>query len=380
MLTGLAIIFLASIFLGTFALPAKYIKNYAWENTWGAFFFLGMLVVPVGLSTLLVKDLWPTLAQTESGTVMGVIALGALWGVGFCMWGFGLSMVGLSLGYALTMGTMALCGSMLPFFLGNADKAGTPGGMVVILGILVCILGVAINGMAGMKREKAAHAASSGLDKRTMLRGVIICVLAGLFSSGCNIAYHVGNLGKIDQVSVEKFGNPEWIKGLSVWTLVFLGGLISSFGYSAFRLTRNKTWKGFGVAESPRNLFLALLMALGHFACLFFYGLGGFYVGVLGSSVGFAIFQSGSVLVGNALGFLTGEWKTASAQSRSWLYRGLSVLILGIAVVSVGNYMISRADAETKPKLTATQPASQPAPLTPAAPAIPDAPQPEGQE
>ena len=46
-------------------------------------------------------------------------------------------MLGLSLGYALTMGTMALCGSMLPFFLGNAERASTPGGMVVILGILV---------------------------------------------------------------------------------------------------------------------------------------------------------------------------------------------------------------------------------------------------
>jgi L-rhamnose-H+ transport protein len=342
MLTGLVIIFIASIFLGTFALPAKYIKNFAWENTWGAFFFLAMLVVPVGLSTLLVNGLWSTLAQADTRTIIGVIALGATWGAGFCMWGFGLSMVGLSLGYALTMGTMALCGSMLPFFMGHAEKASTAGGMIVILGILVCIVGVAINGMAGMKREKAAHAAApAGTEKKNMLAGVIICVLAGLFSSGCNIAYHIGNLGGIDQVCVQKFGNPEWIKGLSVWTLVFLGGLITSFGFSAFRLTKNKTWKNFANPGAGMNIFLALLMAVGHFACLFFYGLGGFYVGVLGSSVGFAIFQSGSVLVGNALGFLTGEWKTASATSRNWLYTGLGVLIGGIVVVSIGNYMIS---------------------------------------
>jgi anaerobic selenocysteine-containing dehydrogenase len=81
----------------------------------------------------------------------------------------------------------------------------------------------------------------------------------------------------------------------------------------------------------------AMLMAMAHFACLFFYGLGGWKLGELGTSVGFAIFQTGSVLVGNILGFATGEWKNASVESKRWLYIGLAVLVLGIAVVSTGN-------------------------------------------
>ena len=76
--------------------------------------------------------------------------------------------------------------------------------------------------------------------------------------------------------------------------------------------------------DSKRNLTLALLMALGHFACLFFYGLGGWKVGVLGTSVGFAIFQTGSILLGNLLGFMTGEWKDAGAEAKKWMYGGLS--------------------------------------------------------
>jgi hypothetical protein len=339
MLIGMAWILVASAFLGTFALPAKYIKNYAWENTWGAFFFFAMLVVPVGFAALLLHGLWQTYAQVSGGVLFGVCALGFLWGCGFCLWGHGLARLGLSLGYALTMGTMALCGSMLPFFLGNAQRAATPGGMVVIAGILVCIAGVAINGVAGMKREKGFQAnAPAGQEKKDTLQGVIICILAGLLSSGCNIAFHIGsNIGKIDTISVQTFKNPAWMGGLSVWTLIFLGGLVSSFGFSASRLFQNHSWKGFRNPGTELNLFLVLLMAIGHFACLFFYGLGGWMLGTLGTSVGFAIFQSGSVLIGNGLGFMTGEWKGASSESKKWLALGLTVLIVGIVIVSIGN-------------------------------------------
>jgi len=339
MLVGMAWILLASFFLGTFALPSKYIRNYAWENTWGAFFFIGMLVVPVGFAALALKGVGSLYGQVSGGTIVGVMALGFLWGCGFCMWGHGLAMLGLSLGYALTMGTMALAGSMLPFFLGHADKAATTGGLVVILGILVCIAGVAVNGLAGVRREKAAQAsAPSSSPKKNTVAGVIVCVLAGLFSSGCNVAYHVGgSVGKIDSLAVSQYGNPPWLGGLAVWTLIFLGGLISSFGFCAIQLFRNRTWKGFAVEGSGRNILLAALMALGHFACLFFYGLGGWKLGELGTSVGFAIFQSGSILIGNFLGFMTGEWKQADASSKRTLAFGIAVLLAGIVVVSVGN-------------------------------------------
>ncbi|MBN2349525.1 MAG: hypothetical protein JXJ22_11830 [Bacteroidales bacterium] len=341
MIIGLGWILLASIFLGTFAFPEKFIKNFTWENTWGAFFFFAMFVVPVAFGFSILKGLLPTYSQIPGNVIFGVMSLGFLWGAGFCMWGYGLSKLGLSLGYALTMGTMALCGSMLPFFLGSADKATTPGGMLVIAGILVCIVGVAINGIAGMKRENAAKSASGQRKDNSTLIGVIICVLAGLFSSGCNIAFHIGgSIGKIDSISVNKYGNPAWLGGLAIWVLIFLGGLISSFGYTSYLLTWRRTWKNFFRNAAVPGLSLALLMGLLHFACLFFYGVGGWKLGVLGTSVGFAIFQSGSILVGNLLGFRSGEWKNAPAVSKRWLATGLIVLISGIVIVSIGNYII----------------------------------------
>jgi L-rhamnose-H+ transport protein len=342
MVAGMAVILLASAFLGTFALPAKYIKGrYAWENTWGAFFLFAMLIVPVGLAMIIVDGLWQTYADVSGGVIFGVIALGFVWGCGFCLWGHGLARLGLSLGYALTMGTMALVGSMLPFFLGHAHQAATVGGMIVILGILVCIGGVAINGVAGLKREQGFEDnAPAGWDRKKTLTGVIICVLAGLFSSGLNIGFHIGNnIGGIEAISVEKFGNPVWVGSFATWTLIFLGGLISSFGFAVMQLFRNKTWGNFLIPGTGINLFLTFLMAVGHTACLVFYGIGGLMMGVLGTSVGFAIFQSGSVLIGNGFGFMTGEWENATSESKKWLAMGLAVLIAGIVILSIGNIL-----------------------------------------
>ena len=344
MIGGIGLTLLGALFLGTFALPSKYIKGFAWENTWGAFFLMGMLVVPVGVSALVVKDLWATYAHADisGSTIFIVMALGCLWGCGFCCWGYGLEMVGLSLGYSLTMGTMALVGSMTPFFLGNAEKAATTGGMLVMGGILVCIGGVALNGLAGTKREKSEtkeQGEGEPAPKKNMVAGLCVCVVAGVLSSGLNIAFHVG--GNIATVSQTQFGNPPWLAGLSVWTLIFLGGMISSCGFSLFKLCRNGSWAQFKNVGSGKNVFLATLMAIGHFACIFFYGVGSWKLGALGTSVGFAIFQSGSLIIGNGLGFMTGEWKDASGDSKKWLCIGLGVLILGIVVVSVGNAMSS---------------------------------------
>lgn len=386
MIIGIAWALLGGLFLGTFALPSKYIKNYAWENTWGSFFLFAMLIVPVGFAALAVNSLWATFGYVSPGIVFGVMALSFLWGCGFCCWGYGLSMVGLSLGYALTMGTMALVGSMLPFFLGSADKLPTAGGITVVAGILVCIIGVAINGFAGIQREKsqAPDETEGQPKKKTMLAGLMVCVVAGVLSSGLNIAFHVGSNAEwvggeaeikkirateideiektagldraakdeqiegikekeykgINTISKYKFGNAPWQADLSTWTLVFLGGLLSSVGFSAILLCKNKTWKGFMVAGSGRNLVLTFLMAAAHFLCIFFYGLGATALGKLGTSVAFAIFQSFAVILGISLGFFTGEWKGASGKSKGWLCTGLTILILGIVIVSIGRFIM----------------------------------------
>ena len=79
---------------------------------------------------------------------------------------------------------------------------------------------------------------------------------------------------------------------------------------------------------------LLLIMALVYCASLIIYGLGAYNLGDLGTSVGFAIFQSGCILVANIAGLFTGEWKNAGTKSKNWMYSGILIMAVGIVVVA----------------------------------------------
>src|ERR1700730_14367674 len=67
--------------------------------------------------------------------------------------------------------------------------------------------------------------------------------------------------------------------------------------------------------------------------------MGAYYLGKLGTSVGWAINIAASLMIANVLGFFTGEWKSASSSSRRVLYTGLGVLLLAMVLLAEGNSM-----------------------------------------
>jgi len=342
-LAGIAWALVAAVFLGVFALPTKYTKDSAWENTWGAFFFIGMFVVPIVVALIAVRGLGGTYAKVSPGVMGAVVALGFMWGCGNICWGTGIAAIGMALGFSIMIGTVTLSGSLLPLFMSNADKAFTAPGMMILGGLLVCILGIAANGRAGLLREKA-QTQEEPAEETPMLKGILICLAGGLLASGCNLAFHVGiNVGKIPDISQEQFGNPPYLAGLAVWMLVFIGAGISTCGYCVFLLSRNKTWGQFA-NHTGRNLVLATLMAVSHFLCLFCYGLSAWKLGDLGTSVGIAIFEALSIVVANGLGVMTGEWKGAGGKSMKWMITGLAILILGIVLIAFGDARMKQAE------------------------------------
>jgi len=67
------------------------------------------------------------------------------------------------------------------------------------------------------------------------------------------------------------------------------------------------------------------------------YGIGAFRLGELGKSLGWAIFMSSMVLVANALGVLTGEWRGAPASAKWHLTGGIATLLAAIAGLGYAN-------------------------------------------
>ena len=226
--------------------------------------------------------------------------------------------------------------------MGSIDKLGTPGGMVIIAGIFVIMLGIIANGKAGLLREKFENKeASEKKDSSVMKTGIIMCVIGGLCAAGFNLSYHVAdNIGHIGTISQEQYGNSPWIARLAVMLPSFIGSGIATVAYFIIQLSKNKTWNNFSAKGSTKNWMLLLIMALVYCTSLIIYGLGAYKLGALGTSVGFAIFQSGCIMVANLLGIFTGEWKNAGDQSKQWLNAGLAVMCIGIVIVAYGNKIL----------------------------------------
>ena len=340
---GIFWVLTAAIMLGFYAFPSKYVKNYALENLWGSFWLLAMFVVPIISTVLLVDGLGDTYAQVSSSIFLSIFALSILWGIGNLLWGISISKIGMALGFSLLIGVSTLAGSLLPFFMGGADKLSTSGGMVILGGIFVIMLGIIANGKAGLLREKneTKDVPKDNATKSSMRNGIILCVIGGISAAGFNLAYHVAdNIGMIGQISQEQFGNSPWIARLAVMLPSFIGSGIAIMCYFGYQLTKNKSWGNFNKKGSLKNSGLLLIMAVVYCASLIIYGLGAYELGPLGTSVGFAIFQTGCIMVANILGFFTGEWNNAGTLSKNWLFSGLTVMTIGIIIVAYGNSIV----------------------------------------
>lgn len=340
---GIFWVLLAAIMLGFYAFPSKFVKNYELENLWGIFWILAMFVVPIISTLILVDDLGATYEQVPNSIFLSIFLLSILWGVGNLLWGISISKIGMALGFSLLIGVSTLAGSILPFFMGGADKLTTSGGMVILGGIFIIMLGIIANGKAGLLREKNENTSKKKIssDNNTMRNGIILCIIGGVSAAGFNLAYHVAdNIGHIGQISQEQFGNSPWIARLAVMLPAFIGSGIAIMVYFSIQLTKNKSWSNFNHKSSPKNILYLLIMAVVYCASLIIYGLGAYELGPLGTSVGFAIFQTGCIMVANILGFFTGEWNNAGALSKKWLFSGLTIMTLGIIIVAYGNSII----------------------------------------
>ncbi|PKQ63079.1 hypothetical protein BZG02_09945 [Labilibaculum filiforme] len=338
---GIIWVLLAAILLGFYALPSKSVKSYSLENLWGAFWMAAMFVVPVLAGVLLVNGLGATYAQVPNNIFISILALSVLWGLGNLLWGISISKIGMALGFSLLIGISTLVGSILPFFMGGFDQLSTPGGLVILAGIFVIMLGIIANGKAGLLREEGNEKDAES-SKKNMRIGIIMCVVGGISAAGFNLAYHVAdNIGHIGAISQEQYGNAPWIARIAVMLPSFIGSGLATVLYFSYQLSKNKTWGQFKAPESSKNIFLILIMALVYCASLIIYGLGAYKLGALGTSVGFAIFQTSCIMVANILGIFTGEWKSAGSKSKNWMYSGLAVMAVGIVIVAYGNFMLA---------------------------------------
>jgi L-rhamnose-H+ transport protein len=344
-LLGFGIMLLGALCGGSFGLPSKYAgRDTPWEVLWGPFFLFATIVIPAVVAPLVVQDLAGIYARVGTGTIVAVLAFGFLWGLGSMTLGMSFAFIGLSLAYGLNYGAQIAFGSMMPMLLFNADQILTLHGYVILAGVAVCLVGVTVCGRAGILKDRSLAVAPppekdvepAGDGKPRILIGLTIGVMSGILCACYAVAS--GYAGPIGAEAVGQ--NPEWAAAWAVTALILWGGAVSSCLYCAVQLTRNRTWGHLTRPGAGAVLLLAAVMAVLHDAAIFFFGLGWLVLGELGVSVGYPVFMSFAIIVGNVHGFRTGEWTGASRESVTWVLAGILLLIVGVCVLAAGMSMM----------------------------------------
>ena len=141
------------------------------------------------------------------------------------------------------LGLCAAFGTLIPpIFRGEfmTQVVGTSSGRIILLGIFVCLLGIAAAGLAGIYKERAMspEQQKETIKEFDLKKGVGVAVLSGVMSA-C-FAYGLAAGDPIKALTI-KHGTPDLWQGLPVLVVVLLGGFTTNFIWCVILNVRNKT-------------------------------------------------------------------------------------------------------------------------------------------
>ena len=326
---GLTLTLIAGLFSGTCMLPMKFANRWPWENVWLIFTVVSLLVLPWALALLLVNGVGKVYAALPLSAFAAPFGFGAGWGFAQLLFGLSIARLGLALGYAIIVGLGALLGTLVPLFVKNREVLGTGRGALILSGVAIMLLGLTASARAGKAREGSGVREAGG----SYAVALAVAVLCGLMAPMLNYAFAFGQ--SIADEAVRQGTSPQ-SAGYAVWPIALLGGLIPNAGYSCWLLSRNDTWKRFRGTWRP-DVWFGCLMGVLWMSAFAIYGVSSVYLGPLGTSIGWALFQIFMIMTANLSGVLTGEWKDAPAPARRGMWTGLALLAVATVVIACGN-------------------------------------------
>ena len=327
---GILLAVLGGVFNGVFALPLKHMKGWKWEHIWLVYSVVGMVLVPWAVAGLSTPHLGVVI---KSAPLLLVCGFGFAWGLGSVFFGLGLDRLGLGLGLALMMGIIAGVGSLVPLLILKPGSLATRQGMIVLAGNAILVAGIWLCARAGgLRNQQQASAGSTQLTPHSMTSGLIIAILAGLFSSMLNFSFAFSR--ETQQLAVELGTNPP-MASMSIWALTFSCGFLANLAYCLW-LIRKSGWSNYRERGTGVYWLGAALMGIMMFGGILFYAMGASYLGPAGPVIGWPIMMGGTIVASNIAGWLTGEWKEAGKRSVSFLAAGILVILVAMIVMTQG--------------------------------------------
>jgi L-rhamnose-H+ transport protein len=236
---------------GSFYVPYKGVKKWAWEVYWLVGGFFSWIIAPWILATLLTNDLLGVLRQQSLSTVWWTYFFGAMWGFGGLTFGLTMRYLGMSLGMGVALGYCAAFGTLIPPIFKTfmpaipvaesiGQIAATTPGKVTLLGVLVCLIGIGVAALAGLTKEREMPEAEKkkAIAEFSFTKGILVATFSGIMSACFSFALTAGNpIG----VASRAAGTTVLWSGLPKLVVVLLGGFTTNFVWCCFLNLKNGT-------------------------------------------------------------------------------------------------------------------------------------------
>jgi L-rhamnose-H+ transport protein len=351
---GVIFHFIGGFASGSFYIPYKKVKGWAWESFWIVGGICSWLIVPLLAAWLTIPGFMDIIRHTSGPTLIFTYMFGVLWGIGGLTYGLGVRYLGVALGSSIILGLCSVFGALIPsFYYQLYPKEGKDSistllsqhwGQMVLLGILVCVIGIIICGKAGVMKERELSSkkdVKANNDEYKFGLGIFVAIVSGVLSAcfafgidaGKDMA-HVAN----DAWKSTHAGQGEFLFQNNVtYVIILWGGLTTNFIWCMVLNARNKTFGDYTNKKTPliANYLFSALAGTTWFLQFFFYGMGESKLGNGASS--WILHMAFIILVANMWGLILKEWKGVSRKALVTVITGIAVIIISVLIVGYGN-------------------------------------------
>lgn len=343
---GVVFHFLGGFASGSFYIPYKKVKNWSWESYWIVGGLFSWLIAPPLAAWLTIPG-FADIIKNTNGSILGITFLmGVLWGIGGLTYGLGIRYLGMSLGNSVILGYCAAFGALIPTIYYNYfPKAGkisfsqmlsSQGGQMVLLGVVVCLVGIFICGRAGVLKEKdlSEDEKKDSIAEFSLVKGLIVATISGILSACFNFGIEAGK--PMAEEAVRLGFNPLFQNNVTYVVLLW-GGLTTNFVWCMILNARNKTFGDYTNKQTPlaANYTFAAVAGVTWFLQFFFYGMGESKLGNGASS--WILHMAFIILISNLWGIILKEWKGVSKQTLITITLGILTILASVIIVGYGN-------------------------------------------
>jgi L-rhamnose-H+ transport protein len=375
---GVLFHWLGGLASGSFYVPYKGVKRWSWETYWLVGGFFSWIICPWLFATLMTKDVVGVLSSTPASTLGWTYLFGILWGFGGLTFGLAMRYLGMSLGMGVALGYCAAFGTLLPpilktFFpdipVGESitQIASTTPGIITLIGVGVCLVGIWVAALAGATKEKemSTEDKTKSIKEFNFKKGIMVATFSGImsacFSFGLTAAEPIG------KASIAA-GTDELWSGLPSLIVVMFGGFTTNFIWCVMLNIRNGTGYEYLASEQRRpavakdgsaikttasteslviprlrNVFFSGLAGTTWYFQFFFYSMGHIRMG--GSDpegFGFSswtLHMASIIIFSTMWGWIFKEWKGSSKKAHMLIAIGIITLILSTVIIGYGTYL-----------------------------------------